>query len=87
MNHRQQIQALRSVVTYASSMFVAALLMMWGTMNLVANVLDLLRGPAGRDWLVSSLLVFATGVIPFALGLWMVSRTLKKSKPTKDKSA
>ena len=80
MNNREQIQAIRSVVAYASTMFVAALLMMWGTMNLVANILDMMRGPAGRDWFVSSLLIVATCLVPFAAGLWMVLRTMKKSK-------
>ncbi len=72
--------ALRKIVDYTSGSIVAGLLMMWGTMNLVTNVTDLIEGAPDRSWWLAALFSILVVLLPFGLGLWLIVRLMKPGR-------
>jgi len=76
----KQHPALKKIVEYISRLIVAMLLMVWGTLNLVTNVLDMTRGESGRSWQLSLPFIIIFALIPICLGVWLLSRLMRTSK-------
>ena len=68
------------MVEYVSRAVVAGLLMMWGTMNCVNNMVDLMQGVPDRNWLLAGLFSIFTVLVPFGCGIWMVVRLMKSGR-------
>ena len=83
MNRRRQSDYVRAIVAYATRAAVAGLLMMWGTMNLVHNVVDCSRGPEGRNWWIAALLVLVTALVPLVIGFRMSLKLFRDSNRSK----
>lgn len=83
MNQRRQTDYVRAIVAYATRAVVAGLLMMWGTMNLVHNVVDFARGAEGRNWWIAALLVIVTAIVPLGIGFRMSMRLFRDSNQSK----
>ena len=88
MSKQRPDRIVRAVMAFASWVIGAGLLMMWGTLNLMHNLLVLIRGnPAANvapdqlpdpspQWGIAVLFIIITGLVPFLVGLWMASRLL-----------
>jgi len=79
-SNTQKRNALRKIVDYTSGSIVAGLLMMWGTMNFVTNVTDLIQGAPDRSWWLAALFSIFAVVLPFGLGVWMIMRLMKPGR-------
>ena len=77
-NPRQR-SALRQIVDYTVGALVAGLLMMWGTMNFVTNLTELNNSAAGQNWWLATVFGLFTILLPFGLGVWLISRQMKMS--------
>ena len=88
MSKQRPDRIARAVMAFASWGIGAGLLMMWGTLNLMHNLLVLIRGnptanvdpgelpDTSPQWGIAVLLIIITGLVPFLVGLWMASRLL-----------
>ena len=83
MSKQRPERIVRAVIAYASWVIGAGLLMMWGTLNLIHNLIALIRGDAtlndgtadaSPQWGIAALLIVVTGLLPFLIGLWMATK-------------
>jgi len=73
---------INATISFGSSVVVACAVMMWSVFNAWTNVLTFWANEQdGQAWWVTGLMVLVTCVVPFALGLWLLIRTLGKYKP------
>jgi len=70
--------AANSIIQFASTLIVAMVLMIWGTMNLVINVMDMTQGAPGRNWNLGMAFSFVFAVLPFLLGAFIAAKQLRK---------
>lgn len=72
---------LNAIIGHLMAVSVACAIMMWSVFNTWLNVLAYRASDeAGQSWGIASLIVIVTCVIPFLLGLFLLFRTLGKSK-------
>ena len=69
-------QAKRSAtVMQISRLVVGCLVLMWGVINVVHNFLNWRAGQAESDsWWLTVCFVMLTGVVPMAIGIWLLFR-------------
>ncbi|QEG21357.1 hypothetical protein [Mariniblastus fucicola] len=76
---------LSAIVAYLSRSVSAAALMIWGVFNIAALVIQYIRrtGDDG-NWVASAGMCGFFGVLPFAIGTWLLYRTLASSNQQKN---
>jgi hypothetical protein len=74
----KQRRGSRKSIDIVARSVLASLLLTWGSANLVANVLELLSGNVGPQWLVSMPLIFAFGLIPIGVAVWLIVGLIRK---------
>lgn len=69
---------LNAIVSYSASVFVACVIIMWSVFNTQLNILLYFRANPDdqQAWGVTACLVMGMCVIPFALGLVLLAKTL-----------
>ena len=71
-------QAANSIVQFVSTLVVAMLLMVWGTMNIVINAMDMLQGALGKNWNVGLAFALLFAVVPFVVGMVLATKLLRR---------
>lgn len=71
-------QAANSIVQFVSTLVVAMLLMVWGTMNIVINAMDMLQGAPGKNWNVGLAFALLFAVVPFVVGMVLATKLLRR---------
>lgn len=71
-------QAANSIVQFFSTLIVAMLLMVWGTMNIVINLMDMLQGAPGKNWNLGLVFAILFAVVPFVIGVVIAARLLRR---------
>jgi len=70
----------KKFVDFVARSILASLLLIWGTANLVANVVEALTGNFGPQWAVSIPLVVLFGLIPIGVAIWLISGLLRNQR-------
>ncbi len=82
-NPRVLRKKINAAISFSTSVLVACGIMMWSVFNAWTNVLTFFKEDrAGQAWWIAGILVLLTCVVPFALALWFLVRTLNKYKPS-----
>ena len=71
-------QAVNSIIQFFSTLVVAMVLMVWGTMNIVINVMDMLQGAPGKNWNLGLAFGFVFAVMPFVIGMILAAKLLRR---------
>ena len=70
--------AANSIIQFVSTLVVAMVLMIWGTMNLVINVMDMTQGEPGRDWHLGIGFSIVFALLPFLIGAFIAAKQLRQ---------
>jgi hypothetical protein len=68
------------VIRCVTNLAVAMSLMIWGTMNLVSNGFVVFHTKPGASWAATLVFALLFSIVPFAIGLWIASHTVRKKK-------
>lgn len=71
-------QAANSIIQFISTLVVAMVLMVWGTMNIVINVMDMLQGTPGKNWNLGLAFAVVFAVVPFVIGMVLAAKLLRQ---------
>ena len=73
---------LNAAIAHVAAVIVACLVLMWSVFNFWLNVLAYRSSETpDQAWSVAGGMVLFTCVLPFVVGLWLLMRSLGKSKP------
>ena len=70
-------KTLNAIIGYGCNLIVACAVMMWSVFNFSINLMEYRAGAEpDQDWWVTGLIVLVACVLPFFIGLRLLSKTL-----------
>ena len=69
---------INDLIRCVTNLAVAMLLMIWGTMNLLTNGFVIFHSEREQSWAATLVFAVLFSVVPFAIGLWLASHSLRK---------
>lgn len=74
---------LQAVIAYLATLLVCCSILMWSVFNFWLNVLAYSnRDTSDQNWLITTILVVVTSIIPFGFALRLLLTTLDNKKKT-----